>query len=853
MKTMSLLHTRLELMMSAIELDGRLSAAIVWIETQVDSRMFRGPSLKGKEMLLRDIHYALRLLWKRPGFTLVAIVTLALGIGANTAIFSVVNSVLLAPLPYEEPDRLVVLWERQIISNENQQPLALPNFEDWKEQNQVFEQLAITRIVTFNLTQAGETERVTGARVSSNLYSLLRVKPILGRTFLEAEGKPGAEPVALISYGLWQRRFGSDPRMVGSALQVDGIPYTVIGVLPRGVSYPAADTDLVTPFIPLKREIQRANHFVRGLGRLRPGVSLEQARAGMDTIAARLEQQYPDTNTGWRVQLVPLHEQLVGNIRPALLVLVGAVGCVLLIACANVANLLLARAAGRRMELAVRTALGASRVQLIRQLLTESILLSLCGGLLGFLLALWGVPVLTRLSSGSIPRAEEIGISYRVLGFTVLVSVLTGLIFGIVPAWQSSTKKLTDTLKEGRRGSGGGLLHRRVLNVLVVTEVALALVLLVGAGLMIRSFASISRVSPGYDPRGVLTAGVGLSPIKYVELPQQAAFYQNLLARLETLPGVASVAGVSRLPVVATISSTGFTIQGRPVASGHEPNANFRVISPRYFQTLGIPFVGGRDFTTRDTKDTPDAVVINKVMAERFWPGDDPLGKRIQLAAEATRWREIVGVVGNEKLSGLDSETAPAIYVPLTQNSFPNAIRALFLVVRAEGEPLGLASSIQKELRSMDEEQALFQVRPLDEVISNSLSQRRFNSLLMVIFGALAGVLAAVGIYGVIAYSVTQRTHEIGVRLALGAQPLDVLKMVLGQGIRLALVGIALGLVAALALTRVLSSLLYGVSARDPVTFLGIPLLLTIVALLASYIPARRATKVDPMVALRYD
>jgi putative ABC transport system permease protein len=805
-------------------------------------------------MLLQDIHYALRLLWKRPGFTIVAVLTLALGIGANTAIFSVINAVLLAPLAYEDPDRLVGVWERQVISNDNQQPVSLLNFEDWKEQNQSFEQLAMIRIGTFNLTQKGETERITGARVSSNLYTLLRIKPILGRAFTEAEGKPGAEPVALISYGLWQRRFGSDMQLVGRALQVDGIPYMVVGVLPNGVSYPAADTDLVIPFIPQTRDRVRANHFVRVLGRLRPGVSLEQARSEMDTIAARLEQQYPDTNTGWRVQLIPLHEQLVGNIRPALLVLLGAVGCVLLIACANVANLLLVRAAGRRMELAVRAALGAGRWQLIRQLLTESILLSLCGGLLGLLLAFWCVPILTRLSAGSIPRVEEIRISYRVLSFTVLMSLLTGIIFGLVPAWQSSSKKLTDTLREGRRGSTGGLLHRRVLNVLVVSEVALALVLLVGAGLMIRSFISVRQVSPGYDPRGVLTAGVGLSPIKYAELQQQAAFYQSLLARIETLPGVASVAGVSRLPVVATISSTGFTIQGKPVASGHEPNADFRVISPRYFQTMGIPFAEGRDFTVRDTKDTPDAVIINQVMAERFWPNQDPVGQHIQLSAETTRWREVVGVVGNEKLSGLDAETGPTIYVPLTQNSFPNAIRSLSLVVRAQGgEPASLASSIQKELRSMDQEQALFQVRPLEEVISSSLSQRRFNSLLLVIFGALAGLMAAVGIYGVIAYSVAQRTNEIGIRLALGAQQRDVLKMVLGQGIKLTLIGVAIGLVAAFVLTRILSSLLYGVSATDPLTFLGIPLLLTVVALLASYLPARRATKVDPCVALRYD
>jgi putative ABC transport system permease protein len=802
-------------------------------------------------MLLRDLRYSLRMLWRRPGFTAVAVVTLALGIGANTAIFSVVNSVLLAPLPYEDPDGLVMVWERQVISNASQQPVSWLNFEDWKGQNKVFEQLAASRGATFNLTRGGETERVTGARVTSNLYSLLRVKPILGRDFLEAEGGPGAGAVALVSYGLWQRLYGADPRLVGQSLQVDGAPYTVIGVLPPGLSFPTADTDLVVPLIPTAREQVRANHFIRVLGRLRPGVSLAGARAEMDTIGARLEQEYPATNAGWRVELIPLYEQLVGNVRPALLILLGAVGCILLIACANVANLLLARAVGREMELAVRTALGAGRWRLIRQLLTESMLLSLCGGLAGLLLAVWGAPALTRLGSGSIPRAGEIGISYRVLAFTVLVSLLTGLIFGIVPALQSSSGRLTNSIREGRRGSTGGLMHKRALGLLVISEVALALVLLVGAGLMIRSFAAVRQTSPGYDPKGILTLGVGLSPIKYPELQQQAAFYQELLNRVEALPGVVSVAGVSRAPVVSVVSSTDFTIQGTPVAPGHEPSAEYRVISPRYFQTMGIPVLGGREFTVRDTKDTPDAVVINKALAERFWPGADPVGRRIQLSAETTRWREIVGVVGNEKLSGLDGEMAPAIYVPLTQNTFPNALRSLFLVARAQGEPTSLAHGIEKELRSMDQEQAVFQVRLLEEVISNSLAQRRFNSLLLVIFAALAGLLAAVGIYGVTAYTVTQRTHEIGVRLALGAQPGDVFKLVLGQGAKLSLTGIAVGLFAALALTRVLSTLLYGVSATDPFTFLIIPLLLTAVALLASYVPARRATKVEPATALR--
>ncbi|HEV3469586.1 MAG TPA: ABC transporter permease [Pyrinomonadaceae bacterium] len=802
-------------------------------------------------MWLRDIHYAGRVLRKRPGFTAVAVLTLALGIGANTAIFSVVNSVLLSPLPYEDPEGLVAVWESHVIGNRNQQPVALANMEDWRQQSRAFEQMAASRGAAFNLTHGEETEQVVGARVSANLYSLLRVKPALGRDFLEEEGRPGAPPVALVSHGLWQRRFGSDPQLVGKGLRVDGRNLTVVGVLPAGLSYPTPDTDLVVPLIASEREMLRANHFVRVLGRLRPGVALAEADAELNAVAARLEQQYPDTNTGWRAQLIPLHEQVVGDVRTALFVLLGAVGCVLLIACSNVASLMLARAADRRTEMSVRAALGASRARLVRQLLAESVVLSLAGGVLGLLLALWGVPSLIGLSDGSVPRAGEVGVSYRVLGFTLLLSLATGVFFGIAPALRGSSRKMTNALQEGRRGSTGGVLHKRVLNVLVVSEVAVALMLLVGAGLMIRSFSLLRQLSPGYDPEGILTAGIGLSPVKYPELKQQAAFYQGLLERLEATPGLASAAVVSKVPVLG-FATSGFTIQGSPVAAGHEPNADYRVISPRYFETMGIPFVSGRDFTTRDGADAPDAVIINRVMAERFWPGESPLGRRIQLAAERTRWREVVGVVGNEKLSALDQEPGPAVYVPLAQNSFPNAIRSVTLVVRSGDATAGAAAAIRSALRAADPEQALFNVRPLEEVIAVSLARRRFNSLLMIVFAALAGVLAAVGVYGVMAFSVAQRGHEIGVRLALGARPLDVQKMVLGQGLKLTLAGVVAGVAAALALTRVLSTLLYGVSATDPATFLVAALLLTGVAVLASYVPARRATTVDPSTALRY-
>jgi putative ABC transport system permease protein len=658
--------------------------------------------------------------------------------------------------------------------------------------------------------------------------------------------------VALISQGLWQRLYGSDPRIVGKAIRVDGSACTVVGVLPPKLNYPSADTELVIPFIPQGSEVQRPNHFARVLGRLRAGVPLSEASAEMETIAARLEQQYPDSNTGYRVQLMPLSEQLVGNVRTALLILLGAVGCVLLISCANVASLMLARGAGQQMELSVRAALGASCSRIVRQLLTESVVLSLCGGLLGLLLALWGVSALTRLGAGSIPRADEIGVSYVVLGFTLLVSLAAGVLFGIAPALQSSGGRMTNALREGRRGSTGGLLHRRMLNGLVITEVAVALVLLVGAGLLTRSFLSLQKVSPGYDPKGILTAGVGLSPLKYPELRDQTAFYERLLDELETSTGVASAAIVSKHPVTGFATSN-FTVQGSPVAAGHAPTAHYRVISPGYFRTMGIPFTEGRDFTRRDGADAPDALVINKSMADRFWPGESPVGRRIQLATERTRWREIVGVVGDEKLSALDTETESAVYVPLPQNTVPTAIRSVTLVARAGGDPSGLPAALRAALRSVDGEQALFQIRPLSEVISDSLGRPRFNSLLMVIFAALAGVLAAVGVYGVMAYSVAQRRQEIGIRLALGARPRNVLTMILGQGLRLGAAGVGAGLVAALALTRVAVTLLYGVSPTDPLTFSTIALLLLAVAFLASYLPARRATKLDPCVALRHE
>ena len=801
------------------------------------------------ELLLADLRYAARTLLKRPLFATVAVLTLALGIGANAAIFSVVNAVLLAKLPFEKPDELMMIWGNNAAANLYQQPASVPDYDDLKE-NQVFEQIAATRSQAFNLTGGDEPERINGARVAVNLFSLLRAKPLMGRDFFEPDGVAGAEPVVLVSHALWQQRYGADINLIGRPLNVDGKSYTVIGVLPPGVYYPTPDVSLYIPLITQPNELARGARFLRVIGRLKQGVSLSEARAEMNTIAGRAADQYPVTNSGYGIDLVPLHEQIVGRVRPALLVLLGAVGCVLLIACANVANLLLARAASRRTEFAIRAALGASRARLVRQLLTESVLLSLAGGAMGLLLAVWGVPTLMGISANSIPRGEEVGINLRVLGFTAVVSLATGIVFGIVPALRSSSKHTTDALREGRRGTTRSVLHQRLLSGLVISEVAIALVLLITAGLMISSFVSISRVSPGFNPKGVLALGIGLSS-KYPDIPKQASFYESLVAKVSTIPGVESAASSIRIPLIGFNASTSFTIQGRPVQPGSEPTTDYRAVTGGYFKTMGIPLLKGRDFTERDNKDAPETVVINQMMAERFFSGEDPIGKRIQIFPDPARWREIVGVVGDVRLLGLDTEINPTIYVPMPQNPYPNALRNVFLVARTSGEPKSLIAGIRRELRSLDGDVPISQVQTMEEIVSGSLSQRRLSMSLLVVFSGLAAVLAAVGIYGVMAYIVAQRTHEIGIRMAMGAQQGEVLRMILGDGAKLTLIGVGIGVGAAFALTRVLSSLLYGVSAADPVTFAGISLLLACVAMSASYLPARKAAKVDPMEALR--
>ncbi|MGB7923250.1 MAG: ABC transporter permease [Pyrinomonadaceae bacterium] len=808
--------------------------------------------------LWQDIRYGFRMLWKNPGFTVIATLALALGIGANTAIFSVVNATLLRPLPYKEAERLVMVWNRE--PEDEKAAVAPADFLDWREQNTVFEQMAASRSWSFNLTQSGQPERILGAVTNASLFPLLGVSPAIGRTFLPEEETTGNGRVVVLSHGIWQRLFGSNPGVIGQKLALNGESFTVVGVMPEGFQYPQGAEVWVPPrhIVPESPTAGasadatkvRDNHYLRVIARLKPQATLNQAKAEMETITRQLEQQYPQTNTGFGVNLVPLREDLTGKIQPALVILFCAVGFVLLIACANVANLLLARATARRREIAIRTALGASRWRVVRQLLTESVLLSVTGGGLGLLVALWGIPSLLAISPLDIRRVKEIGIDAQALGFTLLVSLLTGIIFGLAPALQASNPDLNESLKESARGSAGGVGRSRLRSMLVVAEVALSLLLLVSAGLMIRSFLRLQEVSPGFSAGQVLTAQLTLSRPDYSEDRQRAALLQQVLARVEAQPGVASASATSTIPLGGGEVSRSFTVGGQPPPEpGKEPTAEYRAIGSHYFRTMGTPLLKGRDFTERDDAQSPAVVMINETMARRYWPNEDPVGRSLKLDGMEKEPREIVGVVGDVRHFGLDARAEAEMYVPYLQRPMPGVT----LMVRSASAPGDVAAAVRNAVREADRNLPVYNVKSMDEILADSVSSRRFNMLLLGIFAAVALVLAAVGIYGVMAYSVTQRTHEIGIRMALGAEARDILKLVVGQGMILTLIGLAVGLAASLALTRLLASLLYGVTATDPLTFAGVSLLLAVVALLACYIPARRAMKVDPMVALRYE
>jgi predicted permease len=803
------------------------------------------------ETLRQDLRYGARMLLKNPGFTLVAVLTLSLGIGANTAIFSVVNAVMLRPLPYAEPERLVWLWDTQ--PQLPTAPASLPDFLDWKGQNHSFEQLAAFESGSMFIDTGDGMRDTPVGLVTPETFALFRVSPILGRTFTDEETLPGRFRVAVLGHGMWRSRFGSDPNVLGRTIDVSGAPYTIIGVMPEGFSFPDR-AELWRPLPIDPNKLDRGPHYLRVIGRLKPAVTLEQAQAEMSALAARLAEQYPEKIAGHGVKLELLRDVVVGDIGPALFVLLGAVGFVLLIACANVANLLLARVGVRQKEIAVRTALGASRLRIVRQLFTESLMLSVGGGAAGLLIAVWGVNWLVSMSPGTIPRVHEIAVDPRVVCYTLLISVATSLLFGLAPALQASRPDLTGALKEGGRGSAG-LLRNRLRSVLVISEVALSLVLLIGAGLMIRSFAKLNQVDPGFNPYQVYTMGVALLPSKYPDDGRVASFYSQLLERAAATPGVASAGAISDLPFSGADTSDSFTIEGRPaVAKQEEPSTQYRVVTPRYFESMGIPLLAGRDFAETDTKQAPNVVVINQAFARQHFAGESPLGHRIRLQGQERDPLLIVGVVGDVRHIGLDERPIPEAYVPFLQDPLSETYqRSMTVVARTQSDPGVVAGSLRAALTSLDKSLPVFAFKPMTEYLRDSLARRRFNLILLTAFGGVALALAAVGIYGVISYGVTQRTHEIGIRMALGAEKGDVLRLVVRQGMILALGGVAVGLLASLALTRLMETLLYGVSVTDPLTFAVIALLLTSVALLACFVPARRAAKVDPLVALRYE
>ena len=801
------------------------------------------------DTVLKDIRYGFRSLLKRPGFTAIALIALALGIGANTAIFSLVNAVVLQPLPYKDPDQLV--WVFGSIRNGASSASVSPaDYLDFRAQNKTFENFAASTSPPYavNLIGTGEPERLNASLITGNYFDTFGVAPALGRGFTLENEKPGQDRVVVLSDALWQRRFGGDPNIVGKSIVLDGKATEVIGVMPPHTVLPqAAELWVPLNFDDDPEMKMRFAHFLRPIGRLKQSVSLAQAQADTDIIAAQLEQQFPDSNTGWALRLVPLQQQLIGDTREMVLILFGAVGFVLLIACANVANLLLVRAATRKKEIALRTALGASRLRIVRQMITESVLLALAGGALGALLATWGVKLLVGLSEDAIPRTANVKIDATVLGFTLLVSLLTGIIFGMVPALRTLKVDLIDSLKDGTRSAGEGALRNRTRSVLVVLESAVAVMLLVGAGLLVRSLIALQHVEPGFNAENVLTLQVTLARAKYDTPEKATAFFQELDGRVSSLPGVEAAGFVTELPLSGQLNDMPYLIEGRPpLAPGEYPLADFRRVNQNYFSALQIPLRRGRIFTEQEVRNSAKVIIVSQQLVDQNFPNEEALGKRLITGIDGGLY-EIVGIVGGIRHQSLDSQPSAALYFPTRTSGRMN------LVLRTNGDPLSIVGAVRKEVQSIDPEQPIAAVRPMAEWVNSSVAEPRYRTTLLSLFAALAMVLAATGIYGVMSYSVTQRTHEIGVRMALGARSFDVLKLVVRQGMVLVVIGVALGLAGAFALTRVMSSLLFGITTKDPITFAAVAALLTFVAFIACYVPARRATKVDPLVALRYE
>jgi putative ABC transport system permease protein len=809
------------------------------------------------ETLLQDLRYGARMLRRSPGFTAVVVLTVALGIGANAAIFSVVHAVLLKPLPYPESDRLVMVWEKILLPNyQNDENNPSPgNFSDWKNQNTVFENLGAYRNRSFNLTGAGEPVRVEGEQVSAGLFSVLQMNAALGRIFTNEDDRPGGRHVVVMSNGLWKSRFGSNAQILGKTILLDGEGYSVVGVMPPDFHFPDPDDQLWVPIALTPQDL--ANHGSHNLlvtARLKRNVTQPQAQEELNRIAQRLTELYPDTNTGVQVNVVALREEIAGPVRPVLVALFGAVGFVLLIVCANVASLLLGRASARHREIGIRIALGAGRTRILRQLLTESALLALLGCAFGLFFARWGILALKLLSPPHIPRMDEIQMNTPVLVFSVTISLLAAFIFGVLPALQATHDNVNDSLKEGARESAGGArLHTR--NLLVILETALGVVVVIGAGLLLRSFLILECVPLGFRPQSVLTFRVIPRGERYSQLAARTTFYQQAIERIEALPGVKSAAAVSFIPLTFVRGSKGFSIEGHgQPAAGQIPMAGYDAVTPGYFESLQIPLRSGRDFSWRDTPQAQRVVVINEAMSRTYWPGEDPLGKRIKLGAadDPLPWWTIAAVVGDIREFDVLTSPRPTLYLPVSQADDSIYVLRDWLV-RANGDPITIASSIRAAMREVDPDLPVSRLRSLEQVRNISVAPQRFNLSLFGLFAALALVLAAVGIYGVMAYSVAQRTREIGIRMALGAQRREVMKLVLGQGVRHAALGVILGLAGAFALSRLMASVLYGVRPTDPITFAGVTLIVAGVALLACYIPARRAMRVDPIVALRYE
>jgi predicted permease len=805
------------------------------------------------ETLVQDLRFGMRMLRKSPAFTIIAVLTLALGIGANSSIFSAVESVLLRPLPYKDPSRLVVIWSDL---HRQRGPIHewtnVADFNDWRAQSKTFKDMALFDTWGPTLSGKGEPVLLNGAAVTYAMFSMLGVAPALGRDLTPEDDRPNGPHVALLSDSLWRHLYNASPSVLGQTMNLDGVGYTIVGVMPPGFEPPIVpDREIWTALQGTPDD--RGNAVVRAIGRLRSDISIAQAQSEMDTIASRLERAYPRDNTGVGVALVPLQEQITGNVRKPLLILLGAVALVLLIACANVANLLLARAASRQKEMTLRTALGAGRMRVMRQLLTESCLLALLGGALGLFLAYWGAAIVSRTLPQAVVALAPARLNFPVLAFTAGISVFTGLIFGMVPAWQATRSKLSESLKESARG-GGGKSRRRWRSFLVVADVALALALSVGAGLLLKSFNKLTNVDLGFRSDHLLEVRLFMPETSYPDITKVANFYSQLLEKLKELPAVTSASAISTPPLGGPGAATdaGFFIEGRPAPPGQRSTAWYSVVAPNFQETMKIRLLRGRTFNLQDTMTKAPVVVVNETLAKRYWPNEDPLGQRIAFGSPGKpnpAWREIIGVVGNVKYFGLDQEQPPALYLAMAQA--PQ--RGMAIVVRSSVPPLTLASGVREKIAALEPNLAVPAFATMDDAVSKAADQPRLLSVLTGTFALMALLLAGVGLYGVMAYMVLERTQEMGIRLAIGATPSDVLRMVLSHGIKLALSGVAVGLLAALALTRVLGSLLFEVGDRDPVTFVLVSLLLVGVAFAASYFPARRAMRVDPIVALRYE